>query len=104
MCFPRSRAEPMNLTDRNVSAIKLDGKSEAICFDDKLAGFGIRVREGGSCTWIFQYRVGSKQRRITIGSASSMKAGKAREAAEELDAKVHLGGDPAGDKAKARVA
>jgi integrase len=94
----------MKLTDRAVSNIQLGGKSEVICFDDKVAGFGIRVREGGSRTWIFQYRVGTKQRRLTIGSASSMTAAKARQAAEDLDAKVHLGGDPAGDKAQARVA
>jgi len=94
----------MKITDREITKIKLAGKSEAICFDDKLAGFGIRVREGGSRTWIFQYRVGSKQRRMTIGSAASMSAAKARKAAEDLDATVHLGGDPAGDKATARTA
>jgi integrase len=94
----------MKLTDRAVSQIQLAGRAEVICFDDKLAGFGIRVREGGSRTWIFQYRVGTKQRRLTIGSASSITAAKAREAAEDLDARVHLGGDPAGDKATTRVA
>jgi integrase len=102
MCFP-DEGRAMRLTDREISKIKIGGKSEVICFDDKLAGFGIRVREGGSRTWIFQYRVGTRQRRLTIGSASSMSAAKAREAAEDLDAKVHLGGDPAGDKANTRL-
>jgi integrase len=94
----------MDLAKVSVSKLKLSaGKSEEIIFDDKLAGFGIRLREGGSRTWIFQYRVGTKQRRMTIGSAASMPAAKARKAAADLDATVHLGGDPAGDKAKARI-
>jgi Arm domain-containing DNA-binding protein len=58
-------------------------------------GLGLRIREGGSRTWIYQYRIGKKQRRMVLGSAKSVPLGLARENAGKLEAKVRLGGDPA---------
>ena len=74
------------------------GKSEAIFFDDKLSGFGIRLRKGGKRTWIVQYRVGTQQRRKTLGSADTILEGQAREAARRDLASVQLGGDPQAEK------
>ena len=94
----------MKLSDKLTASLGVPaGKSEAIHFDDKLAGFGIRIRAGGSKVWIFQYRAGTKQRRMTLGSVGSMTAGRARSIAEDLDAKVHLGEDPASDKVEAHA-
>lgn len=61
------------------------------------------MREGGSRTWIFQYKIGSKQRRLVLGKASAMSAAAARDSASKLHAKVKLGGDPAGEKAVSKV-
>ena len=59
-------------TAKKVEAIQLPkGKSDYIEFDDDIPGLGLRIREGGSRTWIFQYRIGSKQRRMVLGSAKS---------------------------------
>ncbi len=94
----------MKLTVKSTAALKLPtGKSDAITFDSSLPGFGLRLRERGSRVWIFQYSLGSKQRRITIGSATAITPEKAREIAANLHAKVRLGGDPAADKAAARA-
>src|SRR5215471_13801084 len=79
------------------------GKNEIIEFDDSVPGFGLRVRAGGSATWIFQYRQGSKQRRLSLGSAATITAQKARERASELHARVRLGEDPAGQKIESRT-
>ena len=50
----------MKLTQKTVAALALlDGKSEAIFFDDDLPGFGVRIRVGGARTWVFQYKLGS---------------------------------------------
>ena len=38
--------------------------------DGIVPGLALRLREGGSRTWVFSYRVGIKQRRVTLGSAS----------------------------------
>ena len=89
----------MNLTAQKVAALVLDfGKADQIWFDDSVPGFGLRIREAGSRSWIFQYKIGRKTRRVVIGQASAIKVGRAREIAGELHAKVRLGGDPAADK------
>jgi integrase len=93
----------MRLTIKTTEGIKLpDGKRDHIVFDDDIPGFGIRLREGGSRTWIYQYRIGSKQRRMVLGAAKSVPIALARENAGKLEAKVKLGGDPAMDKDIAR--
>jgi integrase len=79
------------------------GKREAIHFDDDIPGFGLRLREGGSSSWVFQYKIGSKHRRVTFGKYPAVDATKARELAADLHAKVRLGQDPAGAKANARA-
>jgi integrase len=94
----------MKLTKANVSKIALPpGKSEVIVFDDDVPGWGLRIRAGGSATWIFQYRQGSKQRRLTLGSATAITAQNARERASQLHASVKLGEDPAGQKIESRA-
>src|SRR5262249_47221380 len=81
----------MKLTVSNVVTPALQGKAEAIHFDDDVPGFGIRIRAGGSKHWIFQYRVGKKQRRLTLGKVSAVSLVNARKTASELHAKVRLG-------------
>lgn len=89
----------MRLTKPNVNALKIpDGKPEIIVFDEELPGFGVRLRAGGKRTWIAQYRLGEKQRRVTIGTVEVFNADKARQEARNIIARVQLGGDPQVDK------
>jgi integrase len=89
----------MNLTAATVSSLKLgQGEADRIWFDDAIPGFGVRIRQSGSRSWIFQYKLGSKTRRLVIGQVSAIKLGRAREIAGEHHAKVKLGRDPAGEK------
>jgi integrase len=93
----------MKLTVKDAAGLKLPAeKSDWIAFDDDTPGLGLRLRAGGSRMWIFQYALGDKQRRMTLGSAKSMALGKAREAAGTLHAKVRLGQDPANEKTEGR--
>lgn len=93
----------MKLTVKTAEGLALPkGKRDFIFFDDDVSGFGLRVREGGSRTWVYQYRIGTKQRRMVLGSAKSVPLGLARENAGKLEAKVRLGGDPAMAKETAR--
>jgi integrase len=92
------------LTKRTVAALTLPRrKSELLVFDADLPGFGVRLREGGSKTWIFQYKLGSKHRRITLGRVSALEPAVAREQASKLHAQVRLGQDPAGLRAESRA-
>lgn len=96
----------MKLNDRTVTASSpklLSGKNEAIYFDDDVAGFGLRLRSAGSRTWIYQYWMGDRSRRMTLGKWPKLSASKARELVDSLAAKVALGQDPAEEKFESRV-
>ena len=89
----------MNLTAQAVATLKLErGETDRIWFDDSVPGFGLRIRQAGSRSWIFQYKIGRTTRRLVIGSASAIKVAKAREIAGEHHAAVKLGRDPASEK------
>jgi hypothetical protein len=95
----------MKLTARTTSTLALPaGKTDHIEFDDDIPGFGLRLRASGARSWVFQYRVGAKQRRMALGSVSAISVGKARDTAADLHARVRLGQDPAMDKEATRLA
>ena len=99
ICFPeRGGGGHEVLCQNDTGASASAGKSDHIEFDDDIKGFGLRLREGGSRVWIYQYRIDSKQRRVVLGSATSVPLSVARKNAGELEARVKLGGDPATDK------
>jgi integrase len=92
----------MRLTDKTIAGLTIpQGKSELLVFDDDLPGFGLRLREGGSRKWVFQYRSNGRQHRVT--NKAAMDATRARAWAKNLHHEVGLGGDPAQDKAEARI-
>jgi integrase len=94
----------MKFTKASVERLKLpEGKSEVIYFDDGLAGFGVRIRAGGKRTWIAQYRLGAKQRRMTLGTLDTLDEAEARRRARTALSKVHLGNDPQMEKAERRA-
>jgi integrase len=85
----------MRFTKPAIAALKLPNeKAELIAFDDAMPGFGIRIRAGGKRTWVVQYRVGQRQRRLTLGRVEILDLDHARAAAKQALAKVGLGGDP----------
>jgi integrase len=102
--------QSLRLTDKVISTLGLEaGQDDRIFFDDQITGFGFRVRrvkkwngarsnKPPSRSWLFQYRFGGRTRRLVIGQAPAVKAGRAREIAAELHAKVKLGHDPATEK------
>ena len=88
----------MKLTARNVEALKLDGKSDLIVFDDAMPGFGYRLRlsAGGKIlrSWIVQYRRLGQSRRLLLGSAHVLGAEAARTMAKKALGRVANGEDP----------
>ena len=89
----------MRLTTVSVAALALsDGEKDRIWFDDDVPGFGLRLRDSGSRTWIYQYKIHRKTRRIVLGKASAIKLARAREIASEYHARVRQGGDPVTEK------
>src|SRR6516165_2883714 len=94
----------MKLTTQTASQLAPPpGKDDALFWDDAIPGFGVRARASGRRLWIFQYRVGLQQRRMTIGLVSAVSVGDARKVATQLYAKTKLGLDPAGERIEYQV-
>ena len=92
----------MKLTAAAVAKLALpQGKAEVFYWDDDVPGFGLRLRSGGSRNFVLQHRIGRRQRRITIGSATALTAAEARAMAVKLYARTRLGEDVAATKASA---
>lgn len=94
----------VKLTKVSVAKLTLlGGLAEAVFNDHQVPGFGLRVRAGGSRTWQFRYKIGDKQRRISIGRYPALSVEKARVIAANHHAAVRLGRDPAGEKEEGRA-
>jgi integrase len=94
----------MKLNKATVAGLQLPaGKPEAFVWDDDVRGFGIRLRAGGKRVWVIQYRVGAKQRRVTLGDVNKLDPAKARAAAKERLSEVILGRDPQAEKVSERA-
>jgi integrase len=94
----------MKFTQASIARLTLPGgKNEAIIFDDDVPGFGLRLRASGSRTFIVQYSLGGRQRRMSLGTTKILDAATARQTARNLLAKVRLGHDPAVERTAARA-
>ena len=94
----------MKFTEKNTDRLDLPaGGSDCVWWNDDIAGFGLRIRQGGTRNWIYRYRIGSKQRSMKLGSARSVPLSVARKNASDLEARVRLGEDPALERQNAKL-
>jgi integrase len=92
----------MELTKKTICTLQLpEGKTDVEFRDEKLRGFGVRVRPGSS-NFFYYYRLGTAKRRITLGPATVETVDAVRQKVGKLIARVALGEDPADDKEKAK--
>jgi integrase len=99
------RQGTMKLTKAVIAGLTCPlGKSEAVFWDDDIPGLAVRVLASGKASWTYQYRLGRKQGKITLGATSALTLADARATAAKLHARVRLGEDPQAEKAKARAA
>jgi integrase len=89
----------VKLTLKSVGGARLPaGTADTVFWDDDIAGFGLRLRESGTRTWIYRYRLGKRQFSISLGNAKSVPLVTARQNAAQLEAKIRLGGNPTLEK------
>lgn len=102
--MPGRRAK---LTQRTVDAAKPEAK-RYIIGDTEIPGFRLHVLPSGKRAFYLAYRAGggrgATQREPKIGDWPAMKAEAARRIAADWFAEVRDGGDPAGERKKAREA
>jgi integrase len=98
----------VKLTQKYAAAQKLpDGNTEKFFWCGELPGFALRLRkqEGGLLhrTWVAQYRIKGRQRRLTLGQYAKLTEKQARDLAKVAFAKVALGEDPQATKEAERA-
>jgi integrase len=96
----------MELTDASIEAATCpSGRKDALHFDDKIPGFGVRITAKGKRVFIFQYRAGPKVRRTVLGTwGAELSAAKARKKAESLRGQVRDARDPVSERRAAAAA
>jgi hypothetical protein len=94
----------MRLTAATIRTLTLpEGVCDRVFFDEDIPGFGLRLRASGVKTWLVQYAIGGRTRRLSLGSPGTLDPGKAREIAKDMLAQVRLGRDPAREKQRERA-
>ena len=95
----------MKLTDACVAKLVLPaGKSDHIEWDDAVPCFGARIRRGSKrVSGVIQYRIGTQQRRESLGDLRKIGVEAARKIARQRFAKVELGIDPVQERTEARA-
>src|SRR5947199_3742326 len=90
--------------EKLTSALVKGAEAPALLWDSKAPGLCLRAYEGGTKSFLFNYRIGGRERRITIGSYPTWAVDAARERAKELRRIVDQGRDPAQEKREEREA
>lgn len=92
------------LTAVFVESVKPPARGQRAYFDPKLPGFGLRVSQGGTKTWVILYRINGKQKWHKVGTHPPLSLVDARAIAKGKLADVQRGEDPERDKQEARQA
>ncbi len=79
----------MKLTDITIRSLKAPRTGAVIYHDQSLAGFGVRISEGGTKSFVLTY--GPRRRRETIGRVGVISLQDARKEAKRLLAEYTLG-------------
>jgi integrase len=92
----------MKFTQASVASFEPPtGKPDHMEWDDAIPGFGIRVQNGGSKTYVAQYKIGTRQRRISLGKVDKVSLTHAQREAKSIFESVAKKIDPATERAKA---
>jgi integrase len=95
----------MKLTSSIIAKLQLPpGKTDVVMWDDTLPGFGVRLRAGGTKTFLCQYRIGKKQFRLKLGREGRIDFEAARRAARKALTDADEGRNPANAKEEVRRA
>jgi integrase len=82
----------MKLTQKTVDALRPGERR--IVWDDALPGFGVRITEGAT-SYVVDFRLGSRRRRVSLGSTQLKLLLEARDEAREILASARKGVDVA---------
>src|ERR1700730_10610443 len=107
----RTRGAPMTATakfdDRFVRELPAPASGNRIPYDrggkEPVRGFGIRVTAAGAKSFVLNYTIAGRERRMTIGGYPAWSVAAAREQAKSLRRKIDGGEDPLGTREAERA-
>ena len=88
-----ARLEYRTISHRTVDALPV-GDKDAVYWDRKLQGFGVRVYPSGSKVYVVQTRAGGKSKRVAIGRHGVITSEQTRAKATQMIAQIKAGEDP----------
>ncbi len=88
----------MRLTEQAIRKLPEPEKGNRIFYDDRVRGLGIRVTAASARSFILNFRINGRERRLTIGSWPEWSTTAARERAKELRQEIDRGVDPLAEK------
>ena len=92
------------LTDKVVSALEAPATGNRLCYDLDLRGFACRVTSSGQKSFVLNYRIRGRERRITLGRWPSWNTKAARLEAGRLRQEIDRGHDPLEEREEERNA
>jgi len=100
----RTQTRQRKLSDQALREASPPAQGNRIIYDDRLPGFGLRITAKGVRSFILNYRIKGRERRITIGQYPTWTVLAARKQAEQLRRKIDLGVDPLDERIAERSA
>lgn len=92
------------LSDTSVRKALPPTRGQLFFWDTEIKGFALRVTSGGAKSFVLDYRVDGRQRRITLGNYPDWTVQAARAAAKAMKREVDQGLDPMGERQALREA
>lgn len=100
----RTQRKLVKISDKLVRGLEAPERGNQIAYDSELRGFGIRITSTGVRSFILNYRIKGRERRVTIGRYPEWTVLAARKQAEEYRRRIDLGDDPLEERESVRRA
>ena len=87
------------LTERSIEKLTCpEGSRDCMVFDSEQRGLAVRVLASGAKSYLAQYSVGKRKRRVPLGSVQAISLAMARDATRAVMGQVAMGTDVASDR------
>ncbi|UWQ21594.1 site-specific integrase [Jannaschia sp. W003] len=94
----------VRISDKLARSLEPPASGNRIVYDDTVRGFGLRVTAKGARSFVLNYRMKGRERRITIGQYPAWSVAAARKQAEDYRRRISLGDDPLEERQTLRAA
>ena len=99
----KSVNQSVKLTKSVIDKLAPPACGQAFYRDTELKGFGLRITENSTKSFILEKRINGRMRRITLGRYGTLTAEQARQYARQELGKIALGRDPVQERQQSRL-